>query len=66
MQNSCVEFFLNFIFTNLQNKSWMKLNIIFEVKDNGERYVAENKLNAFNFVVIQSGESAPNLHVSKG
>ena len=44
----------------------MKLNIILEVKDNEERYFAENKLSASNFVVVQSGESAPNLHMSKG
>ena len=41
-------------------------NIIIEVKDSGERYVAENKLSPFKFVVVQSGESAPNLHMSKG
>ena len=32
----------------------MKLNIIIEVKDSGERYVAENNLNAFKFVVSLS------------
>ena len=30
----------------------MKLNIIIEVKDSGERYVAENKLSPFKFVVV--------------
>ena len=44
----------------------MKLNIINEVKDSGERYVAENKRSPFKFVVVQSGKSAPNLHMSKG
>ena len=29
----------------------MKLNVIIEVKDSGERYVAENKLSPFKFVV---------------
>ena len=43
----------------------MKLNIINEVKDSGERYVAENKFSPFKFVVVQSGKSAPNLHMSK-
>ena len=43
----------------------MKLNIINEVKDSGERYVAENKFSPFKFVVFQSGKSAPNLHMSK-
>ena len=32
----------------------MKLNIINEVKDSGERYVAENKFSPFKFVVVQS------------
>ena len=44
----------------------MKLNIIIEDKDIGERYVAENKSSLFKFVVGQSGKSAPNLHMSKG
>ena len=43
----------------------MKLKIIIEVKDSGERYVAENKFSPFKFVVVQSGNSAPNLHMSK-
>ena len=30
----------------------MKLNIIFEVKDSGERYVAENKFSPFKFVAL--------------
>ena len=36
----------------------MKLNIVIEVKDNGERYVhvAENKFSPFKFVVVQSGK----------
>ena len=29
-------------------------------------YVAENKFSPFKFVVVQSGKSAPNLHMSKG
>ena len=46
----------------------MKLNIIIEVKDSGERYryVVENKCSLFKFVVVQSGKSALNLHMSKG
>ena len=44
----------------------MKLNIIIEDKDIGERYVAENKCILFKFVVGHSGKSAPNLHMSKG
>ena len=44
----------------------MKLNIIIEVEDSGERYVAENKFSSFKFIVVQSGKSAPNyLHMSK-
>ena len=42
------------MFTNRWNKSWMKLNIIIEVKDSGERYVAENNLSAFKLVVSLS------------
>ena len=42
----------------------MKLNIIIEVKDSGERYVAENNFSPFKFVVVQSGKSALNLHMS--
>ena len=34
----------------------MKLNIIIEDKDSGERYVAENKCSPFKFVVGQSGK----------
>ena len=30
----------------------MKLNIIFEIKDSGERYVAENKFSPFKFVAL--------------
>ena len=41
----------------------MKLNIIIEVKDSVERYVAENKFSSFKFVVVQSGKSALNLQV---
>ena len=44
----------------------MKLNIIIEVKDSGERYVAEKKFSPFRFVVVQSAKSKPNLHMSKG
>ena len=44
----------------------MKLNIIIEDEDSGERYVTENKCSSFKFVVGQSGNSAPNLHMSKG
>ena len=44
-------------------KASMKLNIIIEVKDSGERYVAENKFSIFKFVVVQSGKSALNLHM---
>ena len=44
----------------------MKLNITIEVKDSGERYVAENKFSPFKFVVVKSAKSAPNLHMSKG
>ena len=44
----------------------MKLNIIIEDKDSGERYVAGNKCSPFKFVVGQLGKSAPNLHMSKG
>ena len=44
----------------------MKLNIIIEVKDSWERYVAENKCSPSKFVVVQSGKSALNLHMSKG
>ena len=45
----------------------MKLNIIIEVKDSGERYACSRKqIDPFKFVVVQSGESAPNLHMSKG
>ena len=40
----------------------MKLNIIIEVKDSGEK----NKCSLFKFVVVQSGKSALNLHMSKG
>ena len=43
----------------------MKLNIIIEVKDSGERCVAENKFSPFKLVVGQSGKSALNLHMSK-
>ena len=43
----------------------MKLNIINEVKDSGERYVAGNKFSPFKFVVVQSGKSAPNIQMSK-
>ena len=34
----------------------MKLNIIIEVKDSEERYVAENKFSPLKFVVVQSGK----------
>ena len=44
----------------------MKLNIIIEVKDSGERYVAENKFSPLKFVVVKSAKSAPNLHMSNG
>ena len=44
----------------------MKLNIIIEVKDSGETYVAENKFRPFKLVVVQSGKSARNLHMLKG
>ena len=44
----------------------MKLNMITEDKDSGERYVTENKCSPFKLVVGQSGKSAPNLHMSKG
>ena len=44
----------------------MKLNIIIEDKDSGERYVAENKCSPCKFVVGQSGKSAMNLRMSKG
>ena len=33
----------------------MKLNIIIEVKDSEERYVAENKFSPFKFVIVQLG-----------
>ena len=41
----------------------MKLNKIVEVKDNKERYAAENKFSPFKLVVVQSGKSALNLHM---
>ena len=44
----------------------MKLSIIIEVKDSGERYVAENKCSPFEFVVVQSGKSALNFVCQKG
>ena len=44
----------------------MKLNIIIEVKNSGERYVAENKFSPFKFVVVQSAKSAPNCICQKG
>ena len=44
----------------------MKLNIIMEVEDSGERYEAENKFSPFKFVVVQPGKSARNLHMPKG
>ena len=34
----------------------MKLNIIIEDKESGERYLAENKCSPFKFVVGQSEE----------
>ena len=43
------------MFTNIcETKSWMKLNITIEVKNSGEKYVAENKLRPFKFVVVVS------------
>ena len=44
----------------------MKLSIAVEVKDSGERNVAENNFSPFKFVEVQSGKSAPNLQMSKG
>ena len=44
----------------------MKINIIIEVKDSGESYVAEKKFSPFKFVVVQLGKSAPSLYRSKG
>ena len=48
----------------------MKLNIIIKAKDSGKKvlYVAENNFSPFNlkFVVVQSGKSKRNLHMSKG
>ena len=44
----------------------MKQNVIIKVKDSRERYVAENKCSPFKFVVVQSGKSALNLHMSTG
>ena len=43
----------------------MKLNILIEVKDSGERYVAENKFSSFKFVVVKSEKIVLNLHMSK-
>ena len=41
----------------------MKLNITIEVKDSGERYVAENKLSPFKFVVVKSREEVHRQNV---